>query len=205
MKHQEFLQIIMDKMKKNMNDDSINIIKNLTKKLLKNIGENPDREGILKTPHRVAKSWEYFSEGYRQNLDNIINNAIFKEDCSEMIVVKEIEFFSMCEHHLIPFFGRAHVGYLPNGKVIGLSKIPRIVDMFSRRLQLQERLTSQIAKTLQNVLNPVGVAVVMQGRHLCMQMRGVEKQNSFASTSTMLGQFRKSAETRSEFLSIIGI
>ena len=121
-----------------------------------------------------------------------------------MVVVRDIEFFSMCEHHLIPFFGRAHVGYLPNGKVIGLSKIPRIVDMFSRRLQLQERLTSQIANTLQNVLNPVGVAVVMEGRHLCMQMRGVEKQNSCASTSAMLGQFRKSAETRSEFLSIIG-
>jgi GTP cyclohydrolase I len=136
-------------------------------------------------------------------LGDIINDAIFHEDCSEMIVVRDIEFFSMCEHHMIPFFGRAHVGYLPNQKVIGLSKIPRIVDMFARRLQLQERLTSQIANTLEEVLDPVGVAVVMEGRHLCMQMRGVEKQNSFASTSAMLGQFRKSAETRSEFLSII--
>ena len=187
-----------------MNDKLIKSIEDLTQYLLKNIGEDPEREGLLKTPHRVGKSWEYFSEGYRLNIDDIINNAVFKEDCSEMVVVRDIEFFSMCEHHLIPFFGRAHVGYLPNGKVIGLSKIPRIVDMFSRRLQLQERLTSQIANTLQNVLDPVGVAVVMEGRHLCMQMRGVEKQNSCASTSAMLGQFRKSAETRSEFLSIIG-
>ena len=185
-----------DKLKKSIED--------LTQNLLINIGEDPEREGLLRTPHRVAKSWEYFSEGYRLNINDIINNAVFKEDCSEMIVVRDIEFFSLCEHHLIPFFGRAHVGYLPNGKVIGLSKIPRIVDMFSRRLQLQERLTSQIANTLQIVLDPVGVAVVMEGRHLCMQMRGVEKQNSCASTSAMLGQFRKSAETRSEFLSIIG-
>ena len=187
-----------------MNDNLKKTIEDLTQNLLKNIGEDPEREGLLRTPHRVAKSWEYFSEGYLLNIDDIINNAVFKEDCSEMVVVRDIEFFSMCEHHLIPFFGRAHVGYLPNGKVIGLSKIPRIVDMFSRRLQLQERLTSQIANTLQNVLDPVGVAVVMEGRHLCMQMRGVEKQNSCASTSAMLGQFRKSAETRSEFLSIIG-
>ena len=173
------------------------------RELLKLIGEDPQREGLVKTPNRVARSWEFFSQGYRANLDDIINDAIFHEDCSEMVVVRDIEFFSMCEHHMIPFFGRAHVGYLPNQRVIGLSKIPRIVDMFARRLQLQERLTSQIANTLEEVLNPVGVAVVMEGRHLCMQMRGVEKQNSFASTSAMLGQFRKSAETRSEFLSII--
>lgn len=194
----------MDLKKKNMNDKSKNSIKDLTENLLTNIGEDPKREGLIRTPHRVAKAWEYFSEGYRLQLDDIINNAVFNEDCSEMVVVRDIEFFSMCEHHMIPFFGRAHVGYLPNGKVIGLSKIPRIVDMFSRRLQLQERLTSQVATTIQEVLNPVGVAVVMEGRHLCMQMRGVEKQNSYASTSAMLGQFRKSAETRSEFLSIIG-
>ena len=173
------------------------------RELLKLIGEDPQREGLVKTPNRVARSWEFFSQGYRANLDDIINDAIFHEDCSEMVVVRDIEFFSMCEHHMIPFFGRAHVGYLPNQRVIGLSKIPRIVDMFARRLQLQERLTSQIANTLEEVLDPVGVAVVMEGRHLCMQMRGVEKQNSFASTSAMLGQFRKSAETRSEFLSII--
>lgn len=173
------------------------------RELLELIGEDPQREGLVKTPNRVARSWEFFSQGYRANLDDIINDAIFHEDCSEMVVVRDIEFFSMCEHHMIPFFGRAHVGYLPNQKVIGLSKIPRIVDMFARRLQLQERLTSQIANTIEEVLDPVGVAVVMEGRHLCMQMRGVEKQNSFASTSAMLGQFRKSAETRSEFLSII--
>ena len=174
------------------------------RELLDLIGENSQREGLVKTPNRVARAWEYFSQGYRANLDDIINDAIFHEDCSEMVVVRDIEFFSMCEHHMIPFFGRVHVGYLPNKKVIGLSKIPRIVDMFARRLQLQERLTSQIANTLEEVLDSMGVAVVMEGRHLCMQMRGVEKQNSYASTSAMLGQFRKSAETRAEFLSIIG-
>ena len=179
-------------------------LEKITKNLIETIGEDPNREGLKKTPKRVAKSWEYFSEGYRADLDDIINEAVFHEDCSEMVVVRDIEFFSMCEHHMIPFFGRAHVGYLPNGKVIGLSKIPRIIDMFSRRLQLQERLTSQVANTLEEVLKPIGVAVVMEGRHLCMQMRGVEKQNSYASTSAMLGQFRKSAETRAEFLSIIG-
>jgi len=179
-------------------------LEKITRNLIETIGEDPSREGLLKTPKRVAKSWEYFSEGYRADLNNIINEAVFHEDCSEMVVVRDIEFFSMCEHHMIPFFGRAHVGYLPNGKLIGLSKIPRIVDMFSRRLQLQERLTSQVANTLEEVLKPIGVAVVMEGRHLCMQMRGVEKQNSYASTSAMLGQFRKSAETRAEFLSIIG-
>jgi GTP cyclohydrolase I len=151
----------------------------------------------------VAKSWEFFSKGYNQNLEDIINYAIFKEDAKDMVIVRDVEFFSLCEHHLLPFFGKAHVGYIPNGKVIGLSKIPRIIDMFSRRLQVQERLTHQVAEVLQDVLNPIGVAVVMEGRHMCMQMRGVEKQNSFASTSAMLGQFRKSSETRSEFLSII--
>ncbi len=190
----------MSKMDKNSKE----LIESITEKLLHSIGEDPSREGLLRTPHRVAKAWDDFSQGYRANLDEIINDAIFNENCSEMVVVRDIEFYSMCEHHMVPFFGRAHVGYLPKGKVIGLSKIPRIVDMFSKRLQVQERLTSQVAYTLQDVLNPVGVAVVMEGRHLCMQMRGVEKQNSFTSTSAMLGQFRKSAETRSEFLSIIG-
>ena len=178
-------------------------LEQLTRNLLKEIGENPDREGLLRTPSRVAKSWEFFSKGYNQNLEDIINNAIFEEDAKDMVIVRDVEFFSLCEHHLLPFFGKAHVGYIPNGKVIGLSKIPRIIDMFSRRLQVQERLTHQVAEVLQDVLNPIGVAVVMEGRHMCMQMRGVEKQNSFASTSAMLGQFRKSSETRSEFLSII--
>ena len=184
-------------------DNKIDKIKSLTLELLDLIGEDLNREGIKKTPLRVAKSWEFFSQGYRQKVGDIINNAIFNESAKDMIVVRDIEFFSLCEHHMIPFFGRAHVGYLPNGKIIGLSKIPRIVDLYSRRLQVQERLTDQIANTLQEVLDPIGVAVVMEGRHLCMQMRGVEKQNSLASTSAMLGQFRKSAETRAEFLSII--
>ena len=178
-------------------------LESLTSELLQLIGEDINRDGLIKTPMRVAKAWDYFSQGYRTKIDDVINNAIFTENCKDMIVVKDIEFFSLCEHHMIPFFGRAHVGYLPDGKIIGLSKIPRIVDMFSRRLQVQERLTDEIANTIQKILNPIGVAVVMEGRHLCMQMRGVEKQNSLASTSAMLGQFRKSAETRAEFLSII--
>ena len=178
-------------------------IEELIKDLLLNIGENPTREGLAKTPVRVARAWEFFSQGYTTNIDDIVNGAIFEEECSEMVIVRDIEFFSMCEHHMIPFFGRCHVGYLPNNKIIGLSKIPRIVDAFSQRLQVQERLTSQVAETLMDILNPIGVGVVMEGRHLCMQMRGVEKQNSFATTSAMLGQFRKSAETRAEFLSII--
>lgn len=183
--------------------EKIEKLSNLTKSLIETIGEDPNREGLIKTPLRVAKAWTHFSQGYSSNLDEVLNGAIFNEECSDMVVVRDIEFFSMCEHHMIPFFGRAHVGYLPSGKVIGLSKIPRIVDMYARRLQVQERLTHQVANTLDKVLDPVGVAVVMEGRHLCMQMRGVAKQNSFASTSAMLGQFRKSSETRAEFLSII--
>ena len=178
-------------------------IEEITKQLLEEIGEDPNREGLIKTPNRVSKAWEFFSKGYKENLDIIINGAIFEEDARDMVIVRDIEFFSLCEHHLIPFFGKAHVGYIPNGKVIGLSKIPRIIDMFSRRLQVQERLTHQIADAINSVLDPKGVSVVMEGRHMCMQMRGVEKQNSFTSTSAMSGQFKKSAETRSEFLSII--
>jgi GTP cyclohydrolase I len=178
-------------------------LQEITKLLLSEIGEDPTREGLINTPERVAKAWDFFSQGYRANVQEIVNGAIFEEDCSEMVVVRDIEFFSMCEHHMIPFFGRCHVGYLPNKKIIGLSKIPRIVDAFSQRLQVQERLTNQIAETLLDILDPIGVGVIMEGRHLCMQMRGVEKQNSFATTSSMLGQFRESPETRSEFLSII--
>ena len=178
-------------------------IEQLTKALLENIGENPDREGLIKTPTRVAKAWEFFSRGYNQNINDIINGAIFNEDAKDMVIVRDIEFFSLCEHHLLPFFGKAHVGYIPNGKVIGLSKIPRIIDMYSRRLQVQERLTNQVANAIKEILDPYGVAVVMEGKHMCMQMRGVEKQNSFASTSAMRGRFRESTETRSEFLSII--
>ena len=180
-------------------------IKNLTKQLLEEIGEDPSREGLLKTPSRVSKAWSFFSGGYNQDLDKIINNAVFNEDATDMVVVRDVEFFSLCEHHLIPFFGRAHVAYLPNGKVIGLSKIPRIIDMFSRRLQVQERLTRQIAETVKEILDPIGVAVIMEGQHMCMQMRGVEKQNSLTTTSSMLGKFRESDRTRAEFLSIIGL
>ena len=180
-------------------------IENLTKQLIEEIGEDPSREGLLKTPSRVSKAWSFFSGGYNQDLDKIINNAVFKEDATDMVVVRDVEFFSLCEHHLIPFFGRAHVAYLPNGKVIGLSKIPRIIDMFSRRLQVQERLTRQIAETVKEILDPIGVAVIMEGQHMCMQMRGVEKQNSLTTTSSMLGKFRESDRTRSEFLSIIGL
>ena len=180
-------------------------IADLTNKLLEEIGEDPKREGLIKTPLRVAKAWKFFSNGYKQNLDDIINNAIFNEDSKDMVVVRDIEFFSLCEHHLLPFFGKAHVAYIPDGKVIGLSKIPRIIDMFSRRLQVQERLTRQISETVKDVLEPVGVAVIMEGQHMCMQMRGVEKQSSLATTSSMLGKFRESDRTRAEFLSIIGL
>ena len=179
-------------------------VQDLIQSLLEEIGEDSSREGLLKTPERVAESWEFFSRGYRQKLSEIINHAIFDEDAKDMVVVRDVEFFSLCEHHLLPFFGKAHVGYIPDGKVIGLSKIPRVIDMFSRRLQVQERLTRQIAETIQDVLDPIGVAVVMEGRHMCMQMRGVEKQNSLATTSSMLGKFRESDRTRSEFLTIIG-
>ncbi|NQT97991.1 MAG: GTP cyclohydrolase I FolE [Candidatus Marinimicrobia bacterium] len=177
----------------------------ITHDLLIEIGEDTEREGLVRTPLRVAKAWEFFTRGYRAELNDIINEAIFEEECTEMVIVRDIEFFSMCEHHMLPFFGKAHVGYIPNGKVIGLSKIPRIIEMFSRRLQVQERLTHQVAETLWDVLDPIGVAVVIEGRHLCMQMRGVEKQNSFATTSAMLGEFHDEVETRAEFLSIIGL
>ena len=186
---------------------SVNLkkIEELTHELLSEIGENPNREGLIRTPDRVAKAWDFFSHGYTQNLNDIINKAIFTEDYNEMVVVRDIEFFSMCEHHMLPFFGKAHVAYIPDGKVIGLSKIPRIVDMFARRLQVQERLTHQIANTLMEVVQPNGVAVVLEGRHMCMQMRGVEKQNSYATTSAMLGEFHEEITTRNEFLSIIGM
>lgn len=180
-------------------------LENLTHQLLTEIGEDPEREGLVKTPHRVAKAWRFIAKGYEQRLEDVLNDAIFEDKCSEMVVVRDIEFFSMCEHHMLPFFGKAHVAYIPRGKVIGLSKIPRILEMYSRRLQIQERITHQLAEALNNLLDPAGVGVVLEGRHLCMQMRGVEKQNSFATTSAMLGEFHDEAETRAEFLSIIGL
>ena len=190
---------------KKMTKNNINKIKELIHKLLIEIGEDPDREGIVRTPERVAKAWDYFSSGYTQSVDSIINNAVFAEDYDEMVTIKDIDYFSLCEHHLLPFFGKAHVAYFPNGKIIGLSKIPRIVNMFSRRLQVQERMTQQIAETLNDVLAPKGVAVVVEGEHMCMQMRGVEKQNSYATTSFMMGYFREDSKTRDEFLKIISM
>ena len=171
--------------------------------LIEEIGEDPDREGILKTPSRVANSLRFLTSGYQQDIDKVLNGALYSVAYDEMVIVKDIEIFSMCEHHLLPFFGRCHVAYVPNGKVIGLSKIPRIVDVFARRLQVQERLTVQIAETIMDKIKPQGVGVIVEARHLCMIMRGVEKQNSIAVTSHMLGAFRECEVTRSEFLRLL--
>ena len=171
--------------------------------LLDAIGEDSSRQGLAKTPARAARAMEFLIQGYRQSVEEIVNNAIFDSDASEIILVKDIELYSMCEHHLLPFIGRAHVAYIPNGKVIGLSKVARIVDVFARRLQIQENLTTQIAESLMNCLEPNGVAVVVEAKHLCMMMRGVEKQNSIMKTSCLLGSFKDDARTRSEFLSLL--
>lgn len=179
-------------------------LENHIKEILSLIGETSSREGLHRTPRRVAKSLEFLTSGYRQDIQKVLNGAMFAEKYSEMVIVKDIDFFSLCEHHMLPFYGKAHVAYIPNGKILGLSKIPRIVEIFSRRLQVQERLTSQIADTLYEALNPQGVGVVIEARHLCMMMRGVEKQNSIATTSAMLGVFREDVKTRSEFLTLIG-
>ena len=188
-----------------MTETNVSKIEKLIEELLLEIGEDPKREGLIKTPERVAKAWKFLAKGYKQELGTVINEAIFTEEYDEMVTVKDIDFFSLCEHHLLPFFGKAHVAYIPNGKIIGLSKIPRIVDMFGRRLQVQERMTHQIAETINDVLSPKGVAVVLEGEHMCMQMRGVEKQNSYATTSAMIGQFRKDSKTRDEFLKIVAL
>ncbi len=173
------------------------------REILGQLGENIEREGLLKTPKRVAASLKYLTQGYRQDIKKILNNAIFEEAYDEMVVVKDIELFSLCEHHLLPFYGKAHVAYIPKGKIIGLSKIPRVVEVFSRRLQVQERLTMQIANCLMDSLAPCGVGVVIEAFHLCMAMRGVEKKNSYTVTSAMLGSFRNSERVRAEFLSLI--
>ena len=187
-----------------MNGNNLEKIESIILDLLKEIGENSEREGLQKTPHRVAKSWTTFAKGYKQTPEEVVGDAVFNEKCDEVVAVKDIDFFSLCEHHLLPFKGVAHVGYLPEKKIIGLSKIPRIVDIFARRLQVQERLTQQVADALQDVLNPKGVAVVVEAEHLCMQMRGVEKKSSFMITSAVRGAFRENNKTREEFLSIIG-
>ncbi len=179
------------------------MIRDHVREMLTLLGEDPQREGLLRTPKRVEEAYRYLTRGYTLDLEKILNDAIFTEECNEMVLVRNIEFYSLCEHHMLPFYGRCHVAYLPKGKIIGLSKIPRIVDMFSRRLQVQERLTTQIAVTLDKVLSPHGVAVVMEGKHLCMMMRGVEKQNSFVTTSSMLGSFKQERATRMELLNLL--
>ena len=174
------------------------------KAILGGLGENPEREGLLKTPMRVAKAMDFLTHGYRQDPKAILESALFHEDYKQIVVVKDIEIYSMCEHHLLPFFGKAHIGYIPNGIIVGLSKIPRVVECFARRLQLQERLTSQIKDCLQDVLNPLGVAVVIEAQHLCMSMRGIQKQNSVTTTSEFTGAFLKNENTRQEFMHLIG-
>jgi GTP cyclohydrolase I len=186
-------------------NSSINrdVIEAQVKLLLEEIGEDPNREGLLRTPHRVAKANEFLTQGYHQDINKVLNGAIFEEKYDEMVVVKDIDFFSMCEHHLLPFYGKVHVAYIPKGKIVGLSKIPRIVEVFARRLQVQERMTQEIADTIRDFLDPKGVAVVSEARHMCMMMRGVEKQNSAATASAMHGLFKEDARTRAEFLNLI--
>ena len=178
-------------------------MQDIIRQLLTELGEDPSREGLIDTPKRVEKSLRFLTNGYAADVDAVLNNALFTVDYNEMLIVKDIDFYSLCEHHLLPFFGKCHVAYIPQGQVVGLSKIPRLVDMFARRLQVQERLTNQIAETLREKIRPLGVAVVMEASHLCMSMRGVEKQNSVAVTSAMLGVFQHDARTRMEFLDLI--
>ena len=178
-------------------------VRDLIERLLTLLGEDPQRDGLRDTPDRVERSLQYFTNGYHQDVDEVLNGALFPIDYNEMVIVRDIDFFSLCEHHLLPFFGKCHVAYLPNQKVIGLSKLPRLVEVFSRRLQVQERLTHQIAETIQERIDPLGVAVVMEGQHLCMMMRGVEKQNALAVTSSMLGTFKSDYKARGEFLDLI--
>ena len=175
----------------------------LVREMLVRLGEDPEREGLLRTPERVQKAFQFLTRGYNEDPEALLKNALFTVTYDEMVIVKDVEMFSLCEHHMLPFFGKVHVAYIPNGKVIGLSKIPRLIETFSRRLQIQERLTTQIAETIQKVIQPQGVGVVIEARHLCMMMRGVEKQHSAAVTSSMLGSFREEQETRTEFLSLI--
>ena len=183
--------------------DSVNDLEYLYAQIIANLGEDPNRQGLVKTPLRAATAMEFLTSGYKQDLTRILNQAIFDEDCDEMIIVKDIEFYSLCEHHILPFWGKCHVGYLPRRHIIGLSKIPRIVDVFSRRLQVQERLTREIAEALESALHPTGVGVVIEAQHMCVMARGVEKQASKMTTNTMLGTFRDDSSTRTEFLRCI--
>jgi GTP cyclohydrolase I len=178
-------------------------MQDLITRLLIELGENPAREGLVRTPKRVEKALKFLTSGYEADIEQILNGALFAVDYNEMVIVRDIDFYSLCEHHLLPFFGKCHVAYIPNGRVLGLSKIPRLVDIFARRLQLQERMTNQIAETIRTTIDPIGVAVVCEGTHLCMAMRGVEKQNSYTITSAMLGAFRDNARTRMEFLELL--
>lgn len=171
--------------------------------VLDGVGEDPEREGLKKTPERAAKAIQFLTQGYKQDAEEILRSAMFREDYSEMVIVKDIELYSLCEHHILPFFGKAHIAYIPNGHIVGLSKLPRVVDVFSRRLQVQERMTDEILHCIQNTLQPLGVAVVIEARHMCMMMRGVQKQNSVTTTSAFTGEFRR-VETRNEFLNLIG-
>ena len=178
-------------------------IRSLIENILHAIGEDPKREGLLKTPERVENSLKFLTSGYDVDIDQLVNDALYSENYDEMVIVKNIDFYSLCEHHMLPFFGKCHVAYLPNGKIIGLSKVPRLVDAYGRRLQVQERLTTQIAHCIEDIVKPTGVGVVIEATHLCMSMRGVEKQNSYTTTSSMLGSFKKDPRTRAEFLSLL--
>ena len=187
-----------------LKEEQVQLMADAYRNILLNMGEDPDREGLLKTPMRAAKAMDFLTHGYRQNPKAILESALFHEDYKQIVIVKDIEIYSLCEHHLLPFFGKAHIGYIPNGTIVGLSKIPRVVECFARRLQLQERLTTEIKDCLQEVLNPIGVAVVIEAQHLCMSMRGIQKQNSVTTTSEFTGAFLKNENTRQEFMHLIG-
>ncbi len=188
----------------NYNGDSLKKLEESVTSILNEIGEDPKREGLLRTPNRVAKAYKFLTKGYDEDVEKLLNNAIFNEHYDEMVIVKNIDFFSLCEHHMLPFFGKCHIAYIPHGKIVGLSKLPRLVEMYSRRLQVQERMTREIGDMINKILEPKGVAVVTEASHLCMMMRGVEKQNSIATASCMLGRFKSDEKTRAEFLKLIG-
>ena len=192
------------KKEEHYNEKVVRDVSDKYRSIIESMGEDTQRDGLLKTPERAAKAMMFLTQGYDQSPEKILNSALFEEDYNQMVLVKDIEIFSLCEHHMLPFFGKAHVAYIPNGKIVGLSKIPRVVDAFARRLQVQERLTNQIRDCIQKTLNPLGVAVVMEAKHLCMQMRGVEKQNSVTTSSAFTGEFMENSKTREEFIKLIG-